>query len=88
MIRMRLLAAACVLACTACVSNAPATSSDGARERAHVNANDALSNAITGAWRSQDNRARDIYRHPTQTLGFFGIRPTDTVIEITPGSGW
>jgi predicted methyltransferase len=34
------------------------------------------------------NRARDRYRHPAQTLQFFGVRPDQTVIEITPGGGW
>jgi predicted methyltransferase len=32
--------------------------------------------------------ARDVWRHPRETLGFFGITPTQTVIEITPGGGW
>ncbi|KLD69034.1 methyltransferase, partial [Xanthomonas hyacinthi DSM 19077] len=30
----------------------------------------------------------DAYRHPGQTLALFGITPTLTVIEITPGGGW
>jgi predicted methyltransferase len=38
--------------------------------------------------RSAQNSARDVYRHPTQTLAFFDIQATDTVIEILPGSGW
>lgn len=33
-------------------------------------------------------RNRDIYRHPVETLEFFGVRPSDTVIEIWPGQGW
>ncbi|PPU91712.1 class I SAM-dependent methyltransferase [Xanthomonas albilineans] len=44
--------------------------------------------AIDGRWRDPANVARDAYRHPGQTLAFFGIKPTQTVIEITPGSGW
>ncbi len=43
---------------------------------------------ISGSWRSADNVARDRYRHPADTLAFFGLEPTDTVIEITPGGGW
>jgi predicted methyltransferase len=38
--------------------------------------------------RSEANRARDKYRHPLETLTFFGLKDTDTVIEITPGAGW
>jgi predicted methyltransferase len=38
--------------------------------------------------RSADNQARDKYRHPTQTLAFFDIKPHNKVIEIWPGGGW
>ena len=48
----------------------------------------ALQAAIDGAWRSEDNRARDAHRHPAQTLAFFGLKPGQTVVEITPGGGW
>jgi predicted methyltransferase len=47
-----------------------------------------LDSALAGGWRSPGNRARDVYRHPKATLQFFGIRPDQTVIEITPGGGW
>ncbi|RAP58577.1 methyltransferase domain-containing protein [Oleiagrimonas sp. MCCC 1A03011] len=43
---------------------------------------------LAGAWRPATDKARDTYRHPLQTLQFFGIRPDLTVIEITPGGGW
>jgi predicted methyltransferase len=48
----------------------------------------ALDAAIAGAWRDPKNTARDAYRHPAQTLAFFGVRPDQTIIEITPGGGW
>jgi len=48
----------------------------------------AITAAVSGDWRSADNRARDQFRHPVQTLAFFGVQPQDTVIEITPGGGW
>ena len=47
-----------------------------------------LDQALAGAWRSADNRARDAYRHPKETLEFFDVKPDATVIEITPGGGW
>ncbi|OOG53806.1 methyltransferase [Rhodanobacter sp. C03] len=47
-----------------------------------------LDGVLAGNWRSPANRARDVYRHPKATLQFFGIRPDQTVIEITPGGGW
>jgi predicted methyltransferase len=48
----------------------------------------ALQAAIDGSWRDPANTPRDKYRHPGQTLAFFGIRPDMTVVEITPGGGW
>ena len=47
----------------------------------------ALQAAIAGSWRDPANTARDPYRHPGQTLAFFGIKPDMTVVEITPGGG-
>lgn len=47
-----------------------------------------LDAALAGAQRSAENRARDQYRHPRETLTFFGIEPTMRVIEISPGGGW
>ncbi|MGB7405239.1 MAG: methyltransferase [Pacificimonas sp.] len=38
--------------------------------------------------RSAENRARDQYRHPMETLAFFGLEPGMTVVEVTPGGGW
>ncbi len=47
-----------------------------------------LDQALAGAWRSPENMARDPYRHPRETLAFFGIETGQTVVEITPGGGW
>ena len=47
-----------------------------------------LESAISAPTRSPANRARDQYRHPAETLAFFGIKPSDTVVEIWPGGGW
>lgn len=49
---------------------------------------DRLKEVIAGDHRSADNAARDAYRHPYETLTFFGIRPDMTVVEIYPGRGW
>jgi predicted methyltransferase len=48
----------------------------------------ALQAAIDNPARSPADRARDRYRHPLQTLQFFGIKPNMTVVEIWPGGGW
>jgi predicted methyltransferase len=47
-----------------------------------------IQQAVAGSWRSPANKARDRYRHPIQTLEFFGLRPDMTVIELAPGGGW
>ena len=47
-----------------------------------------LEAAISGDHRLEKNRARDKYRHPKETLLFFGLEPTMTVVEIWPGGGW
>jgi predicted methyltransferase len=57
----------------------------GAAGAAH--ADDALKAAIAGEHRAE-NAKRDVYRHPYETLTFFGIKPTMTVVELVPGGGW
>jgi predicted methyltransferase len=49
---------------------------------------DRLKEIIAGDHRSAENEARDQYRHPLETLTFFGITPDMTVVEIYPGRGW
>jgi predicted methyltransferase len=60
----------------------------GDRDDAGASTREALQQAVANPQRSEKNRARDQYRHPAETLAFFGIRPTDTVVEIWPGGGW
>lgn len=47
-----------------------------------------LTEIIAGDHRSEKNKARDQYRHPGETLTFFGLKPDMTVVEIYPGRGW
>lgn len=44
--------------------------------------------ALTGEHRAAGNADRNAYRHPRETLEFFGIREGMTVMEISPGGGW
>jgi predicted methyltransferase len=53
-----------------------------------AHADDALKAAIAGSHRVAANAARDSYRHPYETLAFFGIKPTMTVVELVPEGGW
>jgi predicted methyltransferase len=43
---------------------------------------------LTNPARSQENRARDVYRHPRETLEFFEIAPDQAVLEVWPTRGW
>jgi predicted methyltransferase len=48
----------------------------------------AITQIMAGSHRDPKNVARDGYRHPAETLAFFGIKPDMTVVEVTPGAGW
>ncbi|HVY05369.1 MAG TPA: methyltransferase [Burkholderiales bacterium] len=48
----------------------------------------AIDQAMVGTHRGDENKARDKYRHPKETLLFFGLKPDATVVEISPGRGW
>jgi len=41
-----------------------------------------------GAVSREKAQARNVYRHPKETLEFFGVAPTQSVLEIAPGGGW
>ena len=47
-----------------------------------------LVSALEHTVRSEKNMARDEFRHPYETLTFFGISPAMKVIELSPGGGW
>jgi len=45
-----------------------------------------LQQVVAGDWRSAEAKARDQYRHPVESLTFWGLKPGMTVLEIQPGS--
>jgi predicted methyltransferase len=47
-----------------------------------------LDTILAGKHRDPKNAARDKYRHPAETLLFFGIQPNMTVVEVWPSGGW
>ncbi len=47
-----------------------------------------LKGALASEDRTPKNVTRDVYRHPYETLEFFGIKQDMTVIELSPGGGW
>lgn len=77
------LFAAVAMAMVAPAVIAPATAHAGG-----VRTDPAIAKAIADTKRSATNSARDKYRHPAETLGFFDVRPGQTVVEFYPGGGW
>ena len=47
---------------------------------------EAFHTLLSAPHRSKANVVRDPYRHPAETLAFFGIQPNSHVVEILPGS--
>lgn len=47
-----------------------------------------LQQAIDGAWRRPEDKARDVWRHPKESLEYWGLKPGMTVVEFWPGAGW
>lgn len=48
----------------------------------------ALTTAIASSHRAAENKARDGARHPEASLEFWGLKPGQTVVEISPGGGY
>ena len=76
----------------ACGSATPAASTTNAANVARpASAEDdaaAIRAAVAATHRSEANRKRDAWRHPVETLSFFGLRKDMTVLELWPGTGW
>jgi predicted methyltransferase len=87
MTRRFLAVLAAALLFNACGQGKPATAPEIDPAPA-VDAAAAFDAAIAGAHRSEEDRARDIWRHPKETLQFFGVAPSMTVVEAWPGRGW
>ena len=68
---------ACVLLIAACAAGSSRQSTA-----------EALTVILAGNQRPPEEQARDIYRHPKETLLFFGIRPEMKVLEVWPEPGW
>ena len=81
---------ACIgLVLTAALPVAPlAAQHAGHGDHAAHMAADPIAAAVAGRGRTPANVARDRYRHPAETLAFFGVTPDQTVVEYSPGGGW
>jgi len=52
------------------------------------NVEDLIDQVLAGNHRTPSYIERDEFRHPKETLLFFGLSPKQSVVEITPGFGW
>ncbi len=86
--KARSLTCACLFTVSTLMLAAPAMAIKPAGPNAQVAITPAVQKAVQDSHRDPANVKRDAYRHPAQTLSFFGVAPGKTVIEITPGSGW
>lgn len=43
---------------------------------------------VDGDWRPPVDKARDVYRHPYESLTFWGLQPGMTIVDVQPGGGW
>lgn len=48
----------------------------------------AIAKAVANPARPEAERARDVYRHPAETLAFFQVAPGQSVGEFLPSGGW
>ena len=55
-------------------------------EQAAANS-ETLSTVLAADLRAED-KARDAFRNPKETLEFFDVKPGQTIIEYAPGGGW
>lgn len=73
-------------AATSETSSTETTAAETSTETPAVSASEKL-DAVLAA-QGDDEKARYQYRHPKETLEFFGIEPGMTVVEVLPGEGW
>jgi len=74
-------------ACAALALGGVAATPAFAEQALDATAASALDAALASGVRGEDG-ARDQYRHPRETLAFFGVRPGMTVVDYMPASGW
>ncbi len=86
LISRRLVLASAAAALAACGPKQPAAP-EGAAKPAAASPK-TLEGAVAGSWRLPADSARDAFRHPVESLKFWGLKPGDTVVEFWPGAGW
>ena len=81
------VSALALAACTPAKTPAPA-SVEAATVAAETAPAMTLAEAVASDLRSEEEKARDVWRSPAMTLEFFGVEADDKVVEVWPGGGW
>ena len=81
------VSALALAACTPAKTPAPA-SVEAATVAAETAPAMTLAEAVAYDLRSEEEKARDVWRSPAETLEFFGVEADDKVVEVWPGGGW
>lgn len=84
-----------VTAAALLVTSVPAVAQDGtmarhsglSMEMPTHSEDQALQAAVASPARTPADRARDAFRHPYESLTFWGLRPGTVIVEIEPGRG-
>ena len=76
------IAFAALCAAPACMA------SPGSGTKAAGSVDAVLAASVDSSARSPQNTARDIYRHPKESLSFWGLKPGMAILEIWPGGGY
>jgi predicted methyltransferase len=82
---LRTLSLAVLSASALTISLMPAAHAQDAKAS---KASAAIAAAVDGKWRSESDKARDKYRHPKESLEFWGLQPGMTILEVQPGGGY
>ena len=64
------------------------TAAGAIADKAYPSGKAAVLAAMKGPQRIPGRADRDVYRHPAETMAFFGLKPTTALLDIGPGDGW
>ena len=84
----RLLAMSVLAVAAACGATRGAEPSAGQAGIIDAETAAKLNASLMGPQRPEAEKARDKYRHPLETLSFFGLKDDMTVVELAAGGGW
>lgn len=85
---MQMAALTLLAVLSACSKQEPAAQAPAPTAETAPATENALIASVNGDWRSIEDKARDQYRHPQESLEFWGLAPGMAILEVQPGGGW